>query len=413
MNKRIVITGLGVVSPIGIGVDTFWEGLVQGHCGVDMLTRFDASNLESRIAAEVKGFDPLNYIEKKEIKKMDLFIQFAIAAAQEAVKNSELKIDNSNGYRVGVSVGVGMGGLPAMAENFGILIERGPGRITPFFIPMIIGNMAAGQISMRFGAKGPNTCTTTACASGAHAILDGCRYIEHGDADVMICGGAEAVLTPLTVAGFASMKALSTRNHDPKHASRPFDKERDGFVIGEGSGIIVIEDYEHAVRRGANILAELAGVGMTADAYHLTAPDPQGDGATRSMQIAINDAGIQPQDIDYINAHGTSTPYNDQLETAAIKRVFGEHAYKVPISSNKSMVGHLLGAAGGVEAVATVMTMNKGIIPPTINYEFPDPECDLDYVPNVARKAQIGYALSNSFGFGGTNATLAFKYHKR
>lgn len=412
MNKRIVITGLGVVSPIGIGLNAFWEGLISGRNGVDMMTRIDASDLDCKIAAEIKGFDPLNYIEKKEVKKMDLFIQFGLAAAQEAVKNSGLVIDNSNGYRVGVCVGVGMGGLPAIEENFRILAERGPGRITPFFIPMIIGNLAAGQISMRYGAKGPNNCTTTACASGAHAIIDASRYIERGDADAMICGGAEAVLTRLTVAGFASMKALSTRNHDPQHASRPFDKERDGFVIGEGSGILVIEAYEHAVKRGAHIIAEFVGGGMTADAYHLTAPDPNADGATRSMQLALEDAKIQPQDVDYINAHGTSTPYNDQLETLAIKRVFGERAYKVPISSNKSMIGHLLGAAGGVEAVATILTMNGGIIPPTINYEFPDPVCDLDYVPNVARKAEIRCAISNSFGFGGTNATLAFKKYE-
>ncbi len=407
--RRVVVTGLGAVAPTGIGVAAFWEGLISGHSGIDRITRFDPSNQDCQIAGEVKGFDPLAYMERKEAKRVDLFIQFAMAAALMAVEDARLEIDDKNRYQVGVFIGTGMGGIPYLEEQHKVLLERGPGRLSPFFIPSIITNMASGQISMRLGAKGPNSCVSTACATGNHAIGDSFKIIQRGDADIMIAGGSEAVITPLTVGGFCAMKALSTRNHEPKKASRPFDMQRDGFVMGEGAGIVILEALDYALARGAPIYAEIIGYGMSADAHHITAPAPEGEGAARSMQAALKDARLQPEEVDYINAHGTSTPSGDVCETMAIKNVFGEHAYRLTVSSNKSMIGHLLGAAGGAEAVATILTVHHGIIPPTINLEFPDPECDLDYVPNQARKAEVRVALTNSFGFGGTNATLAIK----
>ncbi|MBI5167233.1 MAG: beta-ketoacyl-ACP synthase II [candidate division NC10 bacterium] len=407
--RRVVVTGLGAVTPIGIGVAAFWEGLLSGQSGIDRITRFDTSNLECQIAGEVKGFDPLAYMDRKEVKRVDVFIQYAMAAALMAVEDARLEIDDKNRHRVGIFIGTGMGGIPCLEEQHKVLLERGPGRLSPFFIPSIITNMASGQISMRLGAKGPNSCVSTACATGNHAIGDSFKIIQRGDADVMIAGGAEAVITPLTVGGFCAMKALSNRNHEPKKASRPFDMQRDGFVMGEGAGIVILEALDYALARGAPIYAEIVGYGMSADAHHITAPAPEGEGAARSMQAALDDARLRPEDIDYINAHGTSTPSGDVCETMAIKKVFGEHAYRLTISSNKSMIGHLLGAAGGAEAVATILTVRNGIIPPTINYEFPDPECDLDYVPNQARKGEVRAALNNSFGFGGTNATLAIR----
>jgi len=406
---RIVVTGLGAVAPNGIGTQTFWENVVNGVSGIAPITRFDASRHDAQIAGEVKGFDPLQWIEKKEARKMDLFIHFAVAAAQMAYDDSGLKVTDDNRERIGVFVGTGMGGIPALEESHRILMEKGPGRISAFFIPSIITNLASGQISMRFGMKGPNSCVCTACATGNHAIGDSLRIIQRGDADVMLAGGSEAVITPLTIGGFCSMKALSTRNHEPTRASRPFDKDRDGFVMGEGAGIMVLESLEHAKRRGAKIYAEIVGYGMSADAYHITQPAPEGEGAVRSMRLALEDAKVAPSQVDYINAHGTSTPAGDLNETLAIKAVFGEHARSLAVSSTKSMTGHLLGAAGGIESVITVLTIYHGILPPTINYETPDLGCDLDYVPNTARRRDVKYALTNSFGFGGTNATLLFK----
>ncbi len=406
---RVVITGLGTVAPNGIGIETFWKNIIGGVSGIAPITRFDASKHDAQIAGEVKGFDPLQWLEKKEVRKMDLFIHYAVAAAQMAYDDSGLKVTDENSERIGVFVGTGMGGIPALEESHKILLEKGPGRISAFFIPSIITNLASGQISMRFGMKGPNSCVCTACATGNHAIGDSFRIIQRGEADVMLAGGSEAVITPLTIGGFCSMKALSTRNHAPTRASRPFDKDRDGFVMGEGSGVVVLEALETAVRRQAPILAELIGYGMSADAHHITAPAPEGEGAARSMQAALQDAGVRPEEVDYINAHGTSTPYNDRNETQAIKRLFREHAARLAISSTKSMTGHLLGAAGGIEAVATVLALRHGLLPPTINYETPDPDCDLDYVPNKPRETPIRVALSNSFGFGGTNATLVFR----
>jgi 3-oxoacyl-[acyl-carrier-protein] synthase II len=406
---RVVVTGLGAVAPIGIGVETFWQNLVNGVSGVGPITRFDASKHDCRIAGEVKGFDPLRWLEKKEVRKMDLFIHYAIAAAQMAVDDAALKVTSENAERVGVFIGTGMGGVPALEESHRILMERGPSRISAFFIPSIITNLAAGQISMRFGMKGPNSCVCTACATGNHAIGDAFRLVARGNADVMVAGGTEAVITPLTIGGFAAMRALSTRNDEPTRASRPFDKDRDGFVMGEGCGVLILESMEHALRRGARIYAELVGYGMSADAYHMTQPAPDGEGAARSMRLALADGGVVPAEVDYINAHGTSTPTGDVNESQAIKSVFGEHACKVAVSSTKSMTGHLLGAAGGVESVITVLTIHHGQIPPTINYEVPDPECDLDYVPNVARSLPVQVALTNSFGFGGTNASLVFR----
>jgi 3-oxoacyl-[acyl-carrier-protein] synthase II len=404
---RVVVTGLGAVAPNGIGVEQFWDHIVHGVSGVATITRFDASKHDTQIAGEVKGFDPLNWIEKKEIRKMDLFIQFAIAAAQMAFDDAGLKVTGGARERMGVFVGTGMGGIPALEESHKILLERGPGRVSAFFIPSIITNMGSGQISMRFGMKGPNSCVCTACATGNHAIGESFRIIQRGDADVMIAGGTEAVITPLTIAGFASMRALSTRNSEPTRASRPFDKGRDGFVMGEGCGLMVLESLEHAQRRGVRIYAELVGYGMSADAYHITLPAL--DGAVRSMRLSLEDARMAPSEVEYVNAHGTSTPAGDANETQALKEVFGEHARKLAVSSTKSMTGHLLGAAGGIESVITVLTLSKGMVPPTINYETPDPECDLDYVPNTARAVQVHAALTNSFGFGGTNASLIFK----
>ncbi len=406
---RIVVTGVGAVAPNGIGIESFWRSIVNGVSGIAPITRFDASKHDTQIAGEVKGFDPLQWIEKKEARKMDLFIHYAIAAAQMAYDDSGLKVTDENRERIGVFVGTGMGGIPALEESHKVLLEKGPGRISAFFIPSIITNMGSGQISMRFGMKGPNSCVCTACATGNHAIGDSFRIIQRGEADVMLAGGSEAVITPLTIGGFCSMKALSTRNHEPTRASRPFDKDRDGFVMGEGAGIMVLETLEHARRRDARIYAELVGYGMSADAYHITQPAPEGEGAVRSMRLALADAKVSPSVVDYINAHGTSTPAGDLNETLAIKAIFGARARFLAVSSTKSMTGHLLGAAGGIESVISVLTIAHGIVPPTINYDTPDPECDLDYVPNTARPVRVGYALTNSFGFGGTNASLLFK----
>ncbi|MEJ7619226.1 MAG: beta-ketoacyl-ACP synthase II [Aquificaceae bacterium] len=409
--RRVVITGLGAVTPIGTGVQKFWENLIAGVSGVDIIKRFDPieAGLTVHIAAEVKDFEPERYFDKKEAQKVSDFIKFAVAASEEAIKDSGLLESKYDPYRVGVIIGTGIGGLRDIEEQQKVLMEKGPRRVSPFFIPYGISNMASGLVAIRFGFKGPNYCVVSACATGNHAIGDAMRLIQRGDIDVAIAGGCESAITPLGVAGFASMRALSTRNDEPQRASRPFDADRDGFVMGEGAGILVLEEYEHAKARGAKIYAELVGYGATDDAYHITAPCADGEGAYMCMKLALEDAGIRPEEVDYINAHGTSTPLNDKSETLAIKRLFGEHAYRLKISSNKSMIGHLLGAAGAVEAVATVKTIETGIIPPTINLENPDPECDLDYVPNKAINYPVRYALSNSFGFGGTNACLVFK----
>jgi 3-oxoacyl-[acyl-carrier-protein] synthase II len=400
---------MGLVIPTGIGVETAWKNVCGGKSGIGPLTRFDTNGFETKIAGEVRDFNPELYIDKKEIKKMDLFIHFAIAATREALDNARLAITPENSEQIGVIVGTGLGGLPSLEKYHKILLEKGPGRISPFFIPMLIANLASGQIAILFGPKGPNTCVVTACATGAHCIGDAFRTIVYGDAEAMIAGGTEANITPLTIGGFNAMKALSTRNDEPEKASRPFEKNRDGFVVAEGAGILVLEELQFALKRKAKIHAELVGYGYTGDAYHITAPSPDGDGAIRCMKMAIKDAGITPEDVDYINAHGTSTPLNDLTETLAIKKVFGGHAKKVPISATKSMTGHLLGAAGSTEAIFTVLAIRDGIMPPTINYEEPDPQCDLDYVPNVARRKPSKTAMSNAFGFGGTNATLIFK----
>lgn len=407
--RRVVVTGLGLITPVGIGVAGSWEGLTQGRPGIRRITHFDASAFPTQIAGEVEGFNPEDYIEPKEVKKMDRFIQFGIAASSMAMEDAGLKISEQNAPRVGVYVGAGMGGLPAIEHYHKVLLEKGPRRITPFFIPMLIINLAAGQISIRFGAKGPNGSPATACATGSHAIGDAFKVIQRGDADAMIAGGTESVITSMGIGGFNAMKALSTRNDQPEKASRPFDKDRDGFVMGEGSGIMILEELEFARARKARIYAELVGYGLTGDAYHITSPAPGGEGAARCMAMALKDAGVEPSAVDYINAHGTSTKHGDELETMAIKTVFGEHARRLAVSSTKSMTGHLLGAAGGVEAVVSVLSIHNGIIPPTINLDNPDPECDLDYVPHTARKSDVTMALSNSFGFGGTNACLLFK----
>ncbi|MBI3611012.1 MAG: beta-ketoacyl-ACP synthase II [Nitrospirae bacterium] len=411
MKRRVVVTGLGVVSPLGIGVETTWQSLCAGVSGVGRITRFDSPDMPVQIAAEVKGFDPANYIEKKEIKKMDTFIHYAVAASQMAMDDSGLKVTPENAERIGVYVGSGIGGLHAIEEWHRVLIEKGPKRVTPFFIPMTIINLSSGQIAIRYGLQGPNSCAVTACATGNNCIGDAFRIIQRGEADAMIAGGTEAAITPLAVAGFAASRALSTRNDDPAHASRPFDRERDGFVVGEGAGLLLLEEHSSARRRDARIYAELIGYAMTADAYHITAPPDNGIGAIRCMSLALKDAGLKPTEIGYINAHATST-FADKIETLAIKTVFGDNAKRTPVSSTKSMTGHLLGAAGGVEAVFTVLALARGLIPPTINYEHPDPDCDLDYVPNTARRAQFDAALSNSFGFGGTNACLVFKKYE-
>jgi len=407
--RRVVVTGMGMVSPLGLDVQSSWKAILEGKSGVGHITHFDATGYPVRIAAEVKGFEPTKYIEQKEVKKMDRFIHFAIAATEMALADSGLKITPDNSERIGIVIGSGMGGLPAIEYYHRILLEKGWKRVSPFFIPMVIINLAAGQISIRFGIKGPNLAVTTACATGNHSIGEAFRMIQYGDADVMIAGGAEAVITPMAVSGFAIMKALSTRNDEPEKASRPFDIDRDGFVMGEGSGIIILEELEHALKRGAKIYAELIGYGMSSDAYHITAPAPEGEGGARCMKMALNDAGVKPELIDYINAHGTATKHGDELENQAIKTVFGEHAYKLCVSSTKSMTGHLLGAAGGVEAIFTVLSIYEDIVPPTINLDNPDPECDLDYVPYKARKKEVIYAMTNSFGFGGTNASLVFR----
>jgi 3-oxoacyl-[acyl-carrier-protein] synthase II len=409
LSRRVVVTGVGLVSPLGIGTGANWEALCAGRSGIGPITRFEASQFSARIAGEVKHFDPLQFVDKKDVKKMDVFIQLAIAASQFAMDDADLKIGAETATRTGVFIASGIGGFSTIEREHKALLEGGPRRISPFFIPAAIINLAAGQVSIRFGAKGPNSATCTACSASAHAIGDAFEIIKRNDADVMIAGGSEAAITPMGVGGFAAMRALSTRNDEPQRASRPFDKDRDGFIMGEGSGVIILEELEFATRRGAQIYAELVGYGMSADAFHITAPSEDGDGGMRVMQAALTRAGVQPQQVDYINAHGTSTPYNDKLETLAIKRVFGEHARKLAISSTKSMTGHLLGAAGGLEAGITALAIRHQRIPPTINYETPDPECDLDYVPNTSRAAKIEFALSNSFGFGGTNGALLFK----
>ena len=407
--RRVVVTGIGLVSSLGIGTDANWAALCEGHSGIGPITKFDAVQFSTRIAGEVKDFDPLAFIEKKDVKKMDIFIQYAIAASQFAVKDARLDVTPEIAPRVGVFIGSGIGGFATIEREHKALLEGGPRKISPFFIPSAIINLAAGQVSIRLGAKGPNSATCTACSASAHAIGDAYEIILRGAADVMIAGGSEAAITPMGVGGFGALRALSTRNDEPALASRPFDKTRDGFIVGEGSGVLVLEEYERAMARGARVYAELVGYGMSADAYHITAPSEDGDGPFRVMNAALASASIGPEQVDYINAHGTSTPHGDKVETLAIKRCFGEHARKVAVSSTKSMTGHLLGAAGGLEAGITALSVFHQVAPPTINQEFPDEECDLDYIPNVKRAFPIEYALSNSFGFGGTNAALLFK----
>ncbi len=409
MKRRVVVTGLGLISPLGIGTEATWKGLVEGRSGIGKITQFDAASFPTQIAGEVDGFVPEDYVEAKEVKKMDRFIQFAMAAAGFAVADSGLSIDASNADRAGVVIGAGMGGLGTIERYHQAYLEKGPRRITPFFIPMLIINLASGSVSIKFGAKGPNSAAVTACATGSHSIGEAFRIIQYGDADAMIAGGTEAVITPMAIGGFNAMKALSTRNGDPAGASRPFDSGRDGFVMGEGAGVLVLEELEFARRRGARIYAELCGFGMSSDAYHITSPAPDGEGAARCMANALRDAGISAGEVDYVNAHGTSTKQGDEIETSAIKKVFGGHAGRLAVSSTKSMTGHLLGAAGGVEAAVAILSIVNSLIPPTINLDNPDPECDLDYVPHKARQQRVDCSLSNSFGFGGTNACLLFK----
>lgn len=409
MKRRVVVTGIGIISPLGTGIEKNWKGIIEGRSGIRRITRFDAANFPVQIAGEVPDFNPEVFIEKKEIKKMDTFIQYALAASILAVQDAGLEVTSENAERVGVYIGSGIGGLPAIEHWHTILKEKGPDRVTPFFIPMVLINLASGQVSIKFGAKGPNSCAVTACATGTHSIGDAFRIIQNGDADVMIAGGAESTISPLCIAGFSAMKALSTNNNEPQKASRPFDKNRDGFIVAEGAGILVLEDMETAKKRGARIYAEIVGYGMTSDAFHMTTPAPEGEGAARCMTAAIKSAGINPDAVDYINAHGTSTYYNDLYETMAVKKVFKDHTKKLAISSTKSMTGHLLGAAGGVEAVFTTLAIYHSIMPPTTNYDIPDPECDLDYVPNKPKEKKIHIAISNSFGFGGTNGVLVFK----
>jgi 3-oxoacyl-[acyl-carrier-protein] synthase II len=410
--RRIVVTGLGALTPVGNTAEQLWASLIEARSGIGPITKFDATGYPTTIAGEVRNFDPLAYVDKKDARRLDPYLQYAIAASQMAVNDAGLDPAKVDSERFGVMIGSGIGGITTLLEGETVRASKGFDRVSPFVIPLLIVNMAPGLVSMRFGAKGPNSSVVTACATGNHAIGDASRIIERGDADIMIAGGAEAIIVPLTIAGFCSMKAMSTRNDDPTRASRPFDANRDGFVCGEGAGILVLESLEHAVQRDARIYAEVIGYGMTSDAHHMTAPDPNGDGAARAMALALKDAKLSPGDVGYINAHGTSTPYNDKFETIAIKRVFGDHAKRLPVSSTKSMTGHLLGAAGGVEAIATTLALHHGILPPTINYDTPDPECDLDYVPNQARKVDVEVALSNAFGFGGTNATLAFRKYR-
>ncbi len=410
-NRRVVVTGLGVISPVGNEVPTMWENLTSGFVGIDQATHVDLEAFPTKIAAEVKDFDPTQYIDKKAARKMDRFTQFAVAAAKQAIDDAALTIDDSNAERTGVWIGSGIGGMMTYESQYEKFLEKGHRRISPFFVPMMIPDMAAGQVSIQFGAKGINSCSVTACASGTNSIGDAFKVIQRGDADVMIAGGSEAPMTNMSFAGFTQAGALS-RNEDPKKASRPFDKNRDGFVMGEGAGILILESLENAQKRGAKIYAELSGYGATADAYHVTAPAPEGEGAARAMQQAVNDAGVDVTSVDYINAHGTSTEYNDMYETTAVKSVFGDHAYNLAMSSTKSMTGHLLGAAGGLEAIATVLAIKHNLMPPTVNYETPDENCDLDYVPNEAREKEIRVAMSNSLGFGGHNACLLFKKYE-
>ncbi len=409
MERRVVVTGIGLVTPLGIGVKETWSALIAGKSGVGEITRFDTTDYATKIAAEVKGFNAEDFMPKKDAKRMETFIAYAVAATRMAIDDSGLKIDSSNGHRVGVITGCGLGGLNMLEITARTVENAGPKRVSPFFIPLLIGNMAPGMISIQFGAKGPNSSIATACAAGGHAIGEAFEIIKYGKADAMITGGVESVITRTCIAGFGAMKAISTRNSDPQKASRPFDRDRDGFVVGEGSGILLLEALEHAQARGAKIYAEITGFGMSGDGYHMTSPPPDGEGAARCMLAALDDAGLKPADIDYINAHGTSTPLNDLYETRAIKLAFGDAAYKVPISSTKSMTGHLLGGAGGIETVFTALVIQHGIIPPTINLDNPGEECDLDYVPHVARKADVTHAMTNSFGFGGTNASLILK----
>lgn len=410
--RRVVVTGIGIISPLAIGAEKTWAALLEGKSGIKKITQFDASSFPTQIAGEVEGFNPEDFIETKEIKKMDRFIQFAVASSELAMKDSGLKITPDNAERVGVIVGSGIGGLSTIEHYHSAFLKKGPRRISPFFIPMLIINLSSGQISIRHGAKGPNSSAVTACAAGSHSIGDAFRLIQSGYADAMIAGGSEAVITPLAIGGFNAMKALSTRNDEPQKASRPFDKDRDGFVMGEGAGIVVLEEIEMALKRGARIYGELIGYGMTSDAYHITSPSPNGDGAARCMAITLKDAGIPPEAVDYINAHGTSTKQGDEIETMAIKRVFGEHAYRLKVSSTKSMIGHLLGASGGVEAGITLLSLYNDIVPATINLDNPDTECDLDFIPHKAKEMTVNCAMSNSFGFGGTNACLVFRKFK-
>ena len=412
MSARVVVTGLGALTPLGNTAEEFWAALLQGRSGIGPITKFDATGYPTRIAGEVRNFDPLKFVDRKEARRLDPYLHYAIAGSCMAVDDAGLELAKLDSERFGVLIGSGIGGITTLLEGERTRLDKGFDRVSPFVIPMLIINMASGLVSMRFGAKGPNSAVVTACATGNHALGEAYRLIQRGEADVMIAGGAEAMIVPLTIAGFCAMKAMSTRNDEPARASRPFDAARDGFVCSEGAGILVLETLEHASRRDARIYAEIVGYGMSGDAHHMTAPDPEGDGAARAMRGALRDAALAPTEVGYINAHGTSTPYNDKFETLAIKRVFGEHAARLAVSSTKSMTGHLLGAAGGIEAIASILALRHGILPPTINYETPDPDCDLDYVPNQARKQDVDVALSNAFGFGGTNATIAFRKYR-
>lgn len=413
MLKRVVITGLGIISPVGTGLEKFWTSLTAGVSGIRLLTRFDPTDFKTKIAGEVKDFEPTRYMDRKEARRMDRFTQFAVAASGMAIEDAALNFQNEDRDRIGVILGSGVGGIETLEEQAHVLFEKGPGRVSPLFVPMMIANMGSGQVAIKHRLRGPNTTSVSACASSSNAIGDAFKMLQYGRADVMITGGAEAAITPLAMAGFIQMKAMSTRNEEPEKSSRPFDLGRDGFVIGEGAAILILETLEHALDRGARIYAEIVGYGSTCDAFHMTAPDPEGYGAANSMKEALGDAGIKPSEVDYINAHATATPPGDKAETLAIKKVFGEYASKVAISSTKSMTGHLLGASGGLEAIVCVLAIKEGIIPPTINYEQPDPDCDLDIVPNIARKLKVDVALSNSFGFGGHNATLVFKKYQK
>lgn len=407
--NRVVITGMGAITPLGTGLDKFWSGIVEGRSGIERITNYDAEMLPTQVAGEVKDFDPTQFMDKKEARRMDKCIQYAVAGAKMAIEDAGLKLEEENRERIGVIFGSGIGGMNTLNDQSEIMFTKGPGRVSPFFVPMMIANMSAGQIAINFGLKGPNITTVTACASSTNSVGDAFKLIQRGDADVVVTGGAEAAVTPLGMAGFCSMKAMSTRNEEPHKASCPFDTRRDGFVMGEGSGVLILESLEHAQARGARIYGEIVGYGCTCDASHITAPDPEGSGAARAMALAIQDAGLRPEDVDYINAHGTSTPLGDKCETLAIKRTFGEHAYKLAVSSTKSMTGHLLGGAGAIEAIISTLAIRDGVLPPTINIESPDPDCDLDYVPNKARKAEVKVVMSNSFGFGGHNATIVIK----